>query len=67
MAASGTVKDVLFLEVLATRDCQGQCRDDQSSLQDLASVLATLSQITCIAWHHYFDRSVSQSIHPIDT
>lgn len=67
MAAFETVKDVLLLEILATRGCQGQCREDQSFLQDLAGVLATPSQITCIAWHHYSDRSVSQSTHPIDT
>lgn len=44
MAAFETVKDVLLLEILATRGCQGQCREDQSFLQDLAGVLATLSQ-----------------------
>lgn len=64
MAAYETVKDALLLEVMATRGCQGQCRENQSSLQNLAGVLATLNQITCIAWHHDFDRSVSQSTHP---
>lgn len=39
MAAFETVKDVLLLEVLATRGCQGQCREDQSFLQDLAGCL----------------------------